>query len=70
MIGKTNSRFDIKKADRSIDLSTYDVYGNHVLHTTANCYIVKETGAYKLPLVFGNALNSKEKILSVFFCSN
>lgn len=58
MIGKTNSRFDIKKADRSIDLSTYDVYGNQVLHTTANCYIVKETGAYKLPLVFGNALKN------------
>ena len=43
------------------DLSKMDVNGNPILQTTANCYVVKEIGVYKFPLVFGNALNSGEE---------
>ena len=40
------------------DLSMFDIYGNPISQTTANCYVVKETGQYKIPLVFGNALKN------------
>jgi len=26
--------------------------------TTANCYLVHEAGAYKIPLVYGNAIKN------------
>ncbi len=39
-----------------VDLSKQDIYGTPIAQTTANCYVVKEPGLYKLPLVFGNAL--------------
>ena len=42
----------------AIDLSKRDIYGNTIAQTTANCYVVKETGQYKIPLVFGNALKN------------
>ena len=42
----------------TIDLSKRDIYGNTIAQTTANCYVVKETGQYKIPLVFGNALKN------------
>lgn len=42
----------------SIDLSMQDIYGNPISQTTANCYVVKEAGTYKLPLVFGNAIKN------------
>lgn len=38
------------------DLSLYDIYGNPISRSTANCYIVKEAGKYKFPLVYGNAI--------------
>lgn len=41
----------------SIDMSKYDENGNpRTGRTTANCYIVKKTGTYCFPLVYGNAL--------------
>lgn len=45
--------------DRAIDLSYRDINGN-VLATqnTANCYVIKEPGIYKLPLVYGNAIKN------------
>lgn len=39
-----------------VDLSMQDIYGNTIAQTTANCYVVKEEGLYKFPLVFGNAI--------------
>ncbi len=44
--------------DPSIDLSKQDIHGSLIAQTTANCYVVKEPGLYKLPLVFGNALKN------------
>ena len=41
-----------------IDLSMQDIHGNSIQQTTANCYVIKEMGKYKFPLVFGNALKN------------
>ena len=40
-----------------IDLSMVDIQGNiRNTATTANCYVVKESGTYRIPLVYGNAI--------------
>ena len=39
------------------DLSFKDIFGDDLLtQSTANCYVVKTPGKYKLPLVYGNAI--------------
>ena len=43
--------------DRS-NLSMFDIYGNPIKQTTANCYVVSKPGTYKFPLVFGCALKN------------
>lgn len=40
----------------SVDLSMQNIFGNPTSQTTANCYVVKATGTYMFPLVFGNAI--------------
>ena len=49
-----------------IDLSKVDFQGNKMkTRETANCYIVKKPGKYKIPLVYGNAIkNGKDNILA------
>ena len=42
----------------TVDLSLKDVYGNDINQSTANCYVVRESGQYKFPLVFGNAVKN------------
>ena len=43
------------------DLSFRDVNNNiSHLRNTANCYVVKSTGAFKFPLVYGNAIKDGE----------
>lgn len=39
------------------DLSTHDYQGNPAPMRTANCYIVNAAGTYRLPLVYGNAID-------------
>lgn len=39
-----------------VDLSMYDIFGNPIQQTTANCYVVKEKGEYMFPMVYGNAI--------------
>ena len=39
------------------DLSTHDYQGGTVAMRTANCYIVNAPGTYRLPLVYGNAVD-------------
>ena len=46
------------KTDTVVDLSYRDLYGNSIRRSTANCYVVREEGEYKIPLVFGNALKN------------
>ena len=38
------------------DLSKHDLKGNPIARSTANCYVVNADGYYKLPLVYGNAI--------------
>ena len=40
------------------DLSLYDVWGNQIStgRNTANCYVVRQPGQYKFPLVYGNGI--------------
>ena len=40
------------------DLSTHDIKGNTTLRNTANCYIISHPGYYKIPLVYGNAIQN------------
>lgn len=41
------------------DLSTYDVTGlSSILRNTANCYVVRATGSYRFPLVYGNGIKN------------
>lgn len=41
----------------SIDLSMLDIHGNiRNTATTANCYVIKKKGTYRIPLVYGNAI--------------
>lgn len=56
MIGKTNAQLSGTIARPAIDLSKVDIYGGSISRTTANCYVIQESGLYKFPLVFGNAI--------------
>ena len=40
------------------DLSTHDIKGNTTLRNTANCYVISHPGYYKIPLVYGNAIQN------------
>lgn len=41
------------------DLSMYTIYGGSLLkRETANCYVISKPGAYKFPLVYGNAIKN------------
>ena len=45
--------------DNAIDLSMYDITGMSVANrSTANCYVVKGAGWYKIPLVYGNGIKN------------
>lgn len=52
-----------------IDLSLQDVYGNPIAQSTANCYVVREVGQYKFPLVYGNAIKNG-KVNTAAFTNN
>lgn len=41
-----------------IDLSLLDIHGSSISRSTANCYVVRETGEYCFPLVYGNAIKN------------
>lgn len=45
-------------ATEPYDLSTHDWADNTIPETTANCYVVNAPGTYKLPLVYGNAIEN------------
>lgn len=47
----------ITQGESITDLSMVDIYGNErTSATTANCYVVKKSGVYRIPLVYGNAI--------------
>lgn len=58
---KTNSHpsgIDNSSIENAIDLSMYDLTGNSISQTTANCYVVSAPGWYKIPMVYGNAIKN------------
>lgn len=61
-----NQEYKIK---RVVDLSMYDVHGNPIQQSTANCYVIKEPGQYKFPLVYGNAIKNG-KVNNAAFTNN
>ena len=58
-----------KQEDEVIDLSLQDIYGNPINRSTANCYVIKKPGRYKLPLVYGNAIKNG-KVNTAAFTNN
>lgn len=58
-----------QQATGIIDLSLQDVYGHRINRSTANCYVVRETGQYKFPLVYGNAIKNG-KVNTAAFTNN
>ena len=58
-----------QQATGIIDLSLQDVYGHRINCSTANCYVVREPGQYKFPLVYGNAIKNG-KVNTAAFTNN
>ena len=56
--GVHKSGIDNSIKANAIDLSMYDLLGNSISQTTANCYIVNAPGWYKFPMVYGNAIKN------------
>ena len=54
-IPKTSDLTDATPAV-DVDLSLYDVEGNSISRSTANCYVVRAPGTYKFPVVYGNGI--------------
>lgn len=52
--------------ERVRDLSMMDIYGNPINRSTANCYVVREVGQYKFPLVYGNAIKNGQVNTAAF----
>ena len=53
--GSTTVGSNDSKAN-AIDLSLRNVYGRTITRSTANCYVVPSPGWYKIPCVYGNAI--------------
>ena len=56
-----NLKTKAQNSESPFDLSTYNPATGEILSGTAksaNCYIIKAPGYYKLPLVYGNTLNN------------
>lgn len=53
------------------DLSTHDFNGNETLTmNTANCYVISAPGVYKLPLVYGNAIQNGSDNVGSYYTTN
>lgn len=55
-----------RQNDEVVDLSLQDIYGNSINRSTANCYVVREPGQYKFPLVYGNAIKNGQVNTAAF----
>ena len=51
---------DINTSNSPVDLSMFDVFGNPIEQSTANCYVIRKPGVYKFPIVYGNAIKEGE----------
>lgn len=50
--------FELPSITGATDLSRQDIHGASTSMNTANCYVVKTTGTYAFPLVYGNAIKN------------
>lgn len=66
----SNQLHYLKDNDDFIDLSLQDIFGNPIKRTTANCYVVRKSGKYKFPLVYGNAIKNGEYNVAAYTNSN
>ena len=60
-VGKLNEEIEVNDSRirvlEALDLSMYDYSGVRLmLRNTANCYVVRTAGSYKIPLVYGNGI--------------
>ena len=67
--GKHPSGIDNSTKANAIDLSMYNLSGNSISQTTANCYIVNAPGWYKFPMVYGNAIKNGTTNTNAFVSS-
>lgn len=59
------------RAKTNFDLATYNVAtGGTVDRTTANCYVVRGSGTYRLPLVYGNAIKNGDDNPDAYWARN
>ena len=59
------------RAKTNFDLATYNVAtGATVSRTTANCYVVRGSGTYKLPLIYGNAIKNNDYNPDAYWARN
>lgn len=58
MIIQENNSYDDKLKSAYVDSNIINLAGNDGSETTANCYIISAAGKYKIPLVYGNALDN------------
>lgn len=68
--GTKSAACTITVLDEATDLSLFDIYGNGIAKTTANCYVVSKPGFYKIPMVYGNALKNGTTNKSAYMTSN
>lgn len=68
-VAKSHTVAQLYKVITVRDLSLCDVYGNPINRSTANCYVVREVGQYKFPLVYGNAIKNG-KVNTAAFTNN
>ena len=68
--GTKSAACTITVLDDATDLSLFDIYGNGIAKTTANCYVVSKPGFYKIPMVYGNALKNGTTNKSAYMTSN
>lgn len=52
------------------DLSKHDFNGNVTPMNTANCYVISAPGVYKLPLVYGNAIQNGSDNVGSYYTTN
>lgn len=56
---RRRSLYGASGSQEVIDLSYRDIYGNDTTtRNTANCYVVRENGSYKIPLIYGNGISN------------
>ena len=65
-VGTDDAPFDLSKYDFTKYLKDSDVPTDNASVETANCYVIRNPGTYKFPLVYGNGIKNGEKNESAY----